>query len=62
MNFDNVVLTSGTWNNVLLPCGGLGAQEGIWEARHSGSFTGTDIDLLSRDTILFGPTEQTENP
>lgn len=53
MNLDNIVLTSGTWHNALLHLGRLSPEEEIWEAILSGSFTGTDIDLLACGSILF---------
>lgn len=62
MNSDNVALTSGTWHNALLHLGRLSAEEAIWEAMHSGPFTGTDINPLFCGSILFTPTEQVENP
>lgn len=61
MDFDNVVLTTGTWDSALLPLGRLSSKEAIWEARHSGSFTGTDTDILSCGSSLSTPTEE-ENP
>lgn len=62
MDFDNVVLTTGTWDDALLPLGRLSSKDAIWEARHSGSFTGTDIDLLSCGSSVTTPVEEEENP
>lgn len=62
MDFDNVVLTTGTWDDALLPLGRLSSKEAIWEARHSGSFTGTDVDLLSCGLSVSTPVEEEENP
>lgn len=62
MDFDNVVLTAGAWDDALLPLGRLSSKEAIWEARHSGSFTGTDIDLLSCGSSVTTPVEEEENP
>lgn len=62
MDFDNVVLTTGTWDDALLPLGRLSSREAIWEARHSGPFTGTDVDLLSCGSSLSTPVQEEENP
>ncbi|OBU00670.1 hypothetical protein VE01_01345 [Pseudogymnoascus verrucosus] len=40
IDFDNVILTSGSWDEALAPLNDLATKEGIWEARHSGSSSG----------------------
>lgn len=45
IDFDNVILTSGTWDEALEPLNQMGSKEGTWEARHSGS--GSDISSCS---------------
>ncbi|OBT57488.1 hypothetical protein VE04_02134 [Pseudogymnoascus sp. 24MN13] len=40
IDFDNVTLTSGSWDEALAPLNDLATKEGIWEARHSGSSSG----------------------
>lgn len=62
MDFDNVVLTTGTWDDALLPLGRLSTKEAIWEARHSGGFTGKEVDILSCGSSATTLVEDAENP
>lgn len=45
IDFDNVILTSGTWDEALEPLNGLGSKDRNWEARHSDS--GSDLSSRS---------------
>lgn len=58
MNFENVVFVTGTWDDALLPLGGLSSMEGIWKALHSSSFTGTEVDFLSCGSSLSTSTAE----
>ncbi|KAL5350299.1 hypothetical protein ACLOAV_005338 [Pseudogymnoascus australis] len=48
IDFDNVTLTSGSWDEALAPLNDLATKEGIWEARHSGSSSGVSFGSQPR--------------
>ncbi len=62
LDFDNVVLTSGTWDDALAPLGRMSSKEAVWEARHSGNFTGPGTAIDPSASSLTTPVDEEDDP